>query len=228
MENRKVLVAFSGGADSTTVLYLAIRKFGKANVRPVYFYYGQKHSPGEQQAVNILLGDRGCGLRMHYDRIEFDLSKFGRSVLTTTEPVPSQSENKQASTVVPYRNTMFAVQLACKAVTEGYDVIALGPTWEDLAEYPDCRPEYFKALQKLLRLGDRHHHLEVWTPYVFSHKADVVNEGLQMDVPYEWTWTCYNGIWDHPCRTCDACKEREASFDANGVPDPLLQRLNLV
>lgn len=220
---KRVLVSFSGGQDSTTVLYRCIREFGKEQVHPVHFYYGQRHYPGEAKAVVMICGILG----MEHEQIDFDLSQFGRSVLTEHDKkIPAQSEHKQGSTVVPFRNTMFLVHLAAKAVTEDFDVIALGSTYEDLAEYPDCRPEYFKAMEHALRLADRHHHLEIYTPYVDVKKSDMSLEGIRLlKVPYEWTHTCYGGEWKKPCRVCDACKEREASFEAIGMIDPLIKRL---
>ncbi len=221
---KRVLIAFSGGQDSATVLYRCISEYGKANVHPVHFYYGQRHYPGEHRAVLKI-----CDLLdIEHEQIDFDLSQFGRSVLTDRNAkIPTQSDHKQGSTVVPLRNTHFLVHLTTKAVVEDFDVIALGPTWEDLAEYPDCRPEYFDAIQKALRLADRHHHLQIYTPYIDVRKKDMSIEGLRMKVPYEFSWTCYNGIWDQPCRLCDACMEREQSFKDIGIVDPLIKRLGL-
>lgn len=216
----KVLVSLSGGADSVTLLYDAIEQYGRKNVGGVYFYYGQRHSPGEQEAINAIAD---C-LLMTYQTINVDLSQFGRSPLTDMNlSVPAQEEKKQGITVVPYRNTMFLVMAAAKATVEGFDTIALGATYEDLAEYPDCRPVYFDAMQKALRLADRHHHLRIWTPYVDMRKRDVIALGKDLYVPYEFTHTCYEGVYQKPCRKCDACKEREQSFLDNGIVDPLLQ-----
>ncbi len=220
----KVLVSFSGGADSITLLYKAIALYGKENVQPMYFHYGQRHAPGEQEAVKALSDKLGLNT-LHF---KFDLTQFGRSALTDIDiDVPAQSEGRQGITVVPYRNSFFILHAAAYAVTHDFDIIALGSTFEDLAEYPDCRPEFFSAMLTTLRLGDRHHHIELWTPYANVRKKDVIAEGLDMEVPYEWSWTCYIGKWNYPCRICDACKEREASFEANGVKDPLLVRLGI-
>ncbi len=221
----KVLVSFSGGADSITLLYKAIALHGKENVQPVYFHYGQQHAPGEQEAVKVI--DDLLGLdTLHF---KFDLTQFGRSALTDPNiAVPAQSEKNQGITVVPYRNSFFLLHAAAYAVTHDFDIIAVGSTFEDLAEYPDCRPAFFDAMEVALRLGDRFHQLRIWAPYLDVRKKDVIAEGLDMEVPYKWTWTCYLGKWDCPCRICDACKEREASFEANGIKDPLLVRLGIL
>lgn len=220
---KKAIVSFSGGADSTTLLYYCMDAFDKENVKPVYFSYGQRHYPGEIDAVNAICAKEG----LEFKHFHFDLAQFGRSPLTDPNiKVPAQYEHNQAITVVPYRNSFFILFMAALAVTAGYDVIALGPTYEDLAEYPDCRPEFFDSMQSTLRLGDKHHHIELYTPYADVLKKDVVKEGLELNVPYGLTHTCYEGRYKDPCRVCDACKEREASFEANGVRDPLIPFLN--
>jgi len=218
MSNR-VLVSFSGGADSITLLYKSITWYGKENVQPMYFHYGQRHGPGEQEAVKAV--DKL--LELNTVHFTFDLTQFGRSALTDpTIPVPAQSEGRQAITVVPYRNSFFILHAAAYAVTHDFDTIALGSTFEDLAEYPDCRPIYFDAMQTALQLGDRHHNLMLWAPYSTVRKKYVITEGLRMKVPYEISHTCYEGVYMKPCRVCDACKEREGSFLDNGITDPLL------
>lgn len=216
---KRVLVSFSGGADSITLLYKCIELFGKENVQPMYFHYGQRHAPGEQEAVKAV--DKLLGLNtIHFT---FDLTQFGRSALTDpTIAIPAQSEGRQGITVVPYRNSFFILHAAAYAVTHDFDIIALGSTFEDLAEYPDCRPEFFNAMEGALRLGDKHHHLIIWAPYADVRKKDVVTEGLDLAVPYEISHTCYEGVYMKPCRVCDACKEREGSFLDNGITDPIL------
>jgi 7-cyano-7-deazaguanine synthase len=215
----RVLVSFSGGADSITLLYRCIEEFGKENVQPMYFYYGQRHAPGEQEAVKAVCEK----LDLTVKRFEFDLTQFGRSALTDPDiAVPAQSEKRQGITVVPYRNSFFILHAAAYAVTHDFDIIALGSTFEDLAEYPDCRPIFFEAMEKALLLGDNHHNLQLWAPYAASRKKDVIAEGLDLGVPYELSHTCYEGVYMKPCRVCDACKEREGSFLDNGITDPIL------
>ena len=220
---KKVLVSFSGGADSTTLLYSCIEDFGKENVKPVFFSYKQRHYPGEIEAVRVICDEVG----LQYKFFDFDLKQFGRSPLTDPNiKVPTQTQKNQAITVVPYRNSFFILHMAAFAVVEGYDILALGSTFEDLAEYPDCRPEFFDQMQTVLRLGDKHHHIEIYTPYVDVFKKEVIAEGLELKVPYELTHTCYEGRYQDPCRVCDACMEREASFKANNVRDPLIPFLD--
>jgi len=216
---KRVLVSFSGGADSTTLLYSCLENYEQENVKPVYFNYGQRHYPGEIEAVRSICAKEGLIPK----EFKFDLTQFGRSPLTDPNiKVPTQAQKNQAITVVPYRNSFFILHMAALAVVEGYDILALGSTYEDLAEYPDCRPEYFDQMQSVLRLADKHYHIEIYTPYVDVLKKEVIKEGLALGVPYELTHTCYEGRYQDPCRVCDACKEREASFEANDEQDPLL------
>lgn len=219
---KRVLVSFSGGADSSTLLYHCFGKYGKENVKPVYFNYGQRHYPGEINAVRAICAKENLIPK----EFKFDLTQFGRSPLTDPNiKVPTQAEKNQAITVVPYRNSFFILHMAALAVVEGYNVLALGPTYEDLAEYPDCRPIYFEQMQVVLRLADKHHNIELYTPYADILKKEVVAEGLILEVPYLLTHTCYEGRYQDPCRVCDACKEREASFEANDEMDPLVKKL---
>lgn len=219
--NKRILVSFSGGADSTTLLYHMMQMYGVDSVEAVHFEYGSRHQMAEREAVTALAKATDKKIRT----LSFDLVQFGRSCLTDPDQdIPAQHDMRQASTVVPYRNTMFLVNLAAIATVENFDIIALGPTFEDLAEYPDCRPEYFKAMQYALRLADRHYHLQILTPYITWRKSDVIELGLDMKIPYQLTHTCYEGHYLDPCRVCDACREREDSFSANGIVDPLITK----
>ncbi len=219
MPYENIAIAFSGGADSTTLLYDALDRLGPDRVFPVYFSYGQRHGPGERKAVAAITQQLG----IEYKVIEVDLAQFGRSPLTDPNiKMPAQTENNQAITVVPFRNTMFLVMLAGYATINKIDSIALAPTMEDLPEYPDCRPEFFEAMQRALRLADRHYHLAIEVPYATMWKKEIIKIGMQLEVPYDLTHTCYEGRFKDPCKVCDACKEREASFVANGIFDPLL------
>ena len=110
---------------------------------------------------------------------------------------------------------------AAYAQSVGFNVIYVGPTYEDLANYPDCRPEYLSALQKALRLGGTIHELEICAPFVTTTKDVIINVGTQLKVPYDHTWTCYKG-GDTPCLVCDSCRERMASFKVNGLADPVV------
>lgn len=216
---KRVLVSFSGGADSTTLLYDCFARYRKENVEAIHFDYGQRHAEGERRAVVAIEKHA----QKYIETLGFDLKQFGRSPLVDMDlAVPAQAEKKQGITVVPYRNSMFLVLAAAYATVHEFDTIAFGATYEDLAEYPDCRPDYFSAMQHAMRLADRHYHLEIFVPYNSIRKKEVIKRGLQVRAPYELTHTCYEGHYLKPCHVCDACCEREQSFVDNGVTDPLV------
>lgn len=213
---RKAVVTLSGGADSATVLYLAMRECDE--VHAISVNYGQRHAKELECAKKL------CELNeIPHKIVEFTtLGGFGGSPLVDMSmDVPAQADNKQTSTVVPYRNTFLVTIAAAYAQSIGFNVVYAGPTYEDLANYPDCRPEYFAALQTALRLGGTIHELEICTPFITTTKDQIVRIGILMKVPYEHTWTCYKG-GDVPCGVCDSCRERMASFKANNMQDPVV------
>ena len=213
---RKAVVTLSGGADSATVLYLALRECDE--VHAISVNYGQRHRRELTSAKALC-----AHVKVKHVIVDFPaLGSFGGSPLVdTTVEVPSQKDMQQSSTVVPYRNTFLITLAAAYAHSVGFNVVYAGPTYEDLANYPDCRPEYIDALQKALRLGGTIHELEICTPFITTTKDKVVEIGIQLGVPYAYTWTCYKG-GEYPCLECDACRERMASFKKNGISDPLL------
>lgn len=214
--NKTAIVLLSGGADSTTILMQAM-----AECRDVYaisIFYGQRHKRELTAAKNIC---EEC--KIPHEIINFDaLSTFSNSPLVDPDVnVPDQADGEQAKTVVPYRNTFLATIAAAYAHKVGANVIYMGPTWEDLANYPDCRPEFYRALQQTLRLSGPIHELEIRTPFIDMNKTEIIRIGARIGTPYELTWTCYNGQ-KRPCMKCDACIERMDSFYDNGLRDPIV------
>ena len=212
---RKSIVCFSGGADSTTVLYLAMRESEKICAFSVD--YGQRHSKELECARDIT-----ARLGIQHVVMNLNLGVFGGSPLVDkTINVPDQQENAQSSTVVPYRNTLIATLAAALARSKGYNTIYMGPTYEDLANYADCRPIFYESLEETLRLGDTLHDLSIITPFISSTKREIVRFGMNLGVDYSKTWTCYAGL-SEPCMKCDSCRERMLSFRQNDMKDPLI------
>ncbi len=217
MRESNAIVSLSGGADSTTLLHLAMAEC--KNVAAISVYYGQRHKK-ELECAKAVCKEYNIPHKI----VDFStLGKFGGSPLVDTNiNVPTQSENKQAITVVPFRNTFLATLAAAYAHQLGYNTIYMGPTWEDLANYPDCRPEFFEYLNKALRSGGTIHDLEIRTPFINIKKDAVILLGTErLEVDYSKTWTCYLGE-EKPCMECDACRERAMSFYLNGLQDPLI------
>ena len=211
----KAVVTLSGGADSATILYMAMQQCEE--VHAISINYGQTHIKELEYAKKL------CELnKIKHTIIPFDLTIFGGSPLTDKNiEVPDQDAQNQSVTVVPYRNSFIALIAAAYCKANGLNIIYMGPTYEDLENYEDCRPVFFESLQQLVLVAGTVHDLEIRTPFITTCKHQIVQIGQMMHVPYEITWTCYKGE-DKPCMTCDACRERMQSFRANGIRDPLI------
>lgn len=216
MKIDSAVVCFSGGCDSLTLLYYVLRMEGLRQVHAVSFFYGQRHKKEIEYAREIC-----SALEVPHFIYNVDLSVFGRSPLIDPNvSIPAHSEKNQPLTVVPFRNTLFLVFAAAHATIHGLEAVALGVVKDDLESYPDCRPEYFSAMQKALRLADRHHSLKIFTPFDELRKDEVVKLGVDLGVDYSKAWTCYKGEGKH-CGICDACVERKRSFSLAGLKDPV-------
>lgn len=225
----KALVLFSGGVDSTTCLAKAVNNYGKENVIALSVSYGQKHSRELISAEKITEYYGVEHLTLDLKRI-FEGSDC--SLLTSSDKdIPQESyaeqlektDGKPVSTYVPFRNGLFIASAASIALSKGCGEIWYGAHSDDAAgnAYPDCSKEFNDAMNTAVYLGSGNQ-LKVVAPFVGLKKADVVACGLELNVPYELTWSCYEGN-DRPCRKCGTCLDREAAFRANGVTDPLLK-----
>jgi 7-cyano-7-deazaguanine synthase len=218
--SERAIVLLSGGMDSTTLLYYVL--YEGYEVEVLIFDYGQKHRKEMFVAQSLA---RDLNLPTTIIAIP-DLGKLGGSALTDPRiPVPAQADKRQPDTVVPMRNSHFLCWAASVCEVKGIHHIFIGANAEDHASYPDCRPEFYEAMQEALRRGSKNlKDLIIHTPFIHWRKAQIVALGLKLGVPYERTWTCYQG-GVLPCRICDACREREAAFEENGITDPLLVHL---
>lgn len=226
----KALVLSSGGVDSTTALALAVSRYGKDNVIALSVSYGQKHDK-EIQAANAVSAFYGV------EQLFLDLSKIFQysncSLLQqSTEEIPEESYARQiektegekpVSTYVPFRNGLFLSSAASIALSKDCSVILYGAHADDSAgfAYPDCSPMFNDAMNQAIFEGSGHQ-LKVEAPFVNMTKAEVVKMGLELNAPYELTWSCYEGK-DVPCGKCGTCIDRAAAFAANGVSDPAIK-----
>ena len=226
----KILVLSSGGVDSTTCLAMAVKEVGAENVLALSIYYGQKHDK-EIRASRAVADYYGV------PRLELDLSLiFSGSncslLKQSTEDIPHETYAAQiektggtspVSTYVPFRNGLFLSAAASVALSHGCGKIMYGAHADDAAgsAYPDCSLAFVTAMQASIREGTGGQ-LILEAPFVSVTKADVVKTGLALNVPYELTWSCYEGK-DKPCGTCGTCLDRIAAFEKNGVTDPLLK-----
>ncbi|MBN9387329.1 MAG: 7-cyano-7-deazaguanine synthase QueC [Chloroflexi bacterium] len=214
---QKAIVCFSGGMDSTTLLYEALAQ--GYTVWAVSFDYNQRHRIELESAANI-----AKNLGLPHKILKIDLGQIGGSVLTDmTQEVPDQAEQRQFSTVVPLRNALFCTLAASYGETIGVDEIFYGPVKEDFLAYRDCRRPFFDSLAQSLSLGSSNEgrNVQIHTPFVDLYKREVLERGFALGVPYELTHTCYRGQRP-PCGECDACRERLEAFAQVGRTDPLM------
>ncbi|MDD6239301.1 MAG: 7-cyano-7-deazaguanine synthase QueC [Oscillospiraceae bacterium] len=226
----KILVLSSGGVDSTTCLAMAVAEVGAENVLALSVYYGQKHDKEIQAAKKVA---EYYGVR----RMELDLSViFAGSncslLKQSTEDIPLESYAQQieethgekpVSTYVPFRNGLFLSSAASIALSHGCSKIMYGAHADDAAgaAYPDCSVDFVNAMNQAIYLGSGNQ-LTIEAPFVSLTKADVVKKGLELGVPYELTWSCYEG-GEKPCGKCGTCIDRQRAFELNGTVDPLLK-----
>ena len=226
----KILVLSSGGVDSTTCLAMAVAEVGAENVLALSVYYGQKHDKEIQAAKKVA---EYYGVQ----RMELDLSViFAGSncslLKQSTEDIPMESYAQQieethgekpVSTYVPFRNGLFLSSAASIALSHGCSKIMYGAHADDAAgaAYPDCSLDFVNAMNQAIYLGSGNQ-LTIEAPFVSLTKADVVKKGLELGVPYELTWSCYEG-GEKPCGKCGTCIDRMKAFEKNGVVDPLLK-----
>lgn len=224
----KALVLFSGGVDSATCLGLAISRYGKENVTALSIAYGQKHEK-EIQAAEKIAEYYGVEL------IHLDLAPiFGYSdcslLKQSEKEIPKESyadqishtEGSPVSTYVPFRNGLFLSSAASIALSKGCDLILYGAHSDDAAgnAYPDCSAAFNEAMNQAVYEGSGKK-LRIEAPFVGLTKADVVKKGLELGVPYKYTWSCYEG-GERPCGVCGTCIDRAKAFERNGVRDPAL------
>ncbi len=217
----KAVVLLSGGLDSTTVAAMA-----KAAGREVYalsFDYGQRHGR-ELDAARAVANELGVA---RHEVLTLPLGALGGSALTADIAVPDAGADIGEDipiTYVPARNTVFiAFALAYAEVVDAQE-IHLGVNAMDYSGYPDCRPEYIEAYQRVAELatkqGTEGRGPRLVTPLIEMSKADIVRAGVAAGAPLALTTSCYRG-GDAACGTCESCVLRLRGFDAAGVPDPI-------
>ena len=221
----KALVLLSVGIDSTTCLALAIKKYGNDEVLALSVYYGQKHDKEIEAAKKIAAYYNVRLKQLDLTRIfeDSDCSLLKGS----QQDIPEESYEAQlkktngapVSTYVPFRNGLFLSSAASIALSNGCTEIYYGAHMDDAAgnAYPDCSKEFNNAINSAIYIGSGNI-LTVTAPFIGMNKAQVVKTGLELGVPYEMTWSCYEG-GDRPCGKCGTCRDRAAAFLANGITE---------
>ena len=215
----KALVVLSGGQDSTTCLYWAIRRFGHEAVAALTFDYGQRHRVELECAATVA---RLAGVP--HDCLPIDtFAALGGDALTDPEiAVEAAEDGALPSTFVPGRNLIFLTFAAAYAYQRGIRHLVTGVAQTDYSGYPDCRETTIEALQQALRLG-MESEVEIHTPLMHLSKKDTVLLAQELGAlpAMAYTHTCYNGLRP-PCGRCPACELRARGFAEAGIDDPLL------
>ncbi len=223
---KRAVVLLSGGLDSATVLAMA--KAEGYELFALSFSYGQRHARELEAARRVAAS---IGVVQH--RIaQFDLRAFGGSALTADIEVPKGRALEEMAhgipiTYVPARNTIFLAFALAWAEVLGASDIFLGVNALDYSGYPDCRPEFIAAFEKMANLATKagvegRQQLRIHTPLIAMTKAQIVAKGRELGVDYGLTFSCYDpGPAGAPCGQCDSCLLREKGFRENGIEDPV-------
>ncbi len=224
---RPAVVLVSGGLDSATCL--AIARAEGFRCHALSFRYGQRHV-AELAAAARVARDLGA---VEHRIMQIDLAAFGGSALTDASiAVPEGGASGQAIpvTYVPARNTVFLACALAWAEVLGAADIYIGVNAVDYSGYPDCRPEFIAAFERMANLATRAgvegERLRVRTPLIQLSKAGIIRRGVELGVDYASTVSCYQADdAGAACGRCDSCRLRRAGFEAAGVPDPTRYRV---
>lgn len=227
MGDPKAVVLLSGGLDSTTVL--AIARSEGFEPYALSFRYGQRHTVELEAAARVA----AALAARHHVIADIDLRMFGGSALTDDAiAVPHHDSADELGsgipvTYVPARNTIFlSFALAWAETLEASDVF-IGVNALDYSGYPDCRPEYIEAYERMANLATKAglegtQRLKIHTPLVALTKAQTISRGLELGVDYSLTHSCYDPVDGRPCGTCDSCLLRIRGFAELGMTDPVM------
>jgi len=218
--NEHTVVLVSGGMDSATAVYEAMDR----GYDPLFFHtsYGQRTEDREFQCAQELAEIVDATDFLHVETEH--LSRIGASSLTDdsidVEEADLDSEEIPSS-YVPFRNANLLSMATSYAEAREASAIFIGAHSEDFSGYPDCRPQFFEAFRQVIDIGTKPEtEISLETPFVEWSKTDIVERGLELEVPYEHTWSCYEA--DEPaCGSCDACAFRLQAFQRAGVRDPI-------
>ncbi len=219
MKTGKAVVAVSGGMDSCVTAAIANEKY---NLAFFHANYGQRTEGRELQAFHDLADYYSVSEKLIVDFKHFP--KIGSSSLTDSRIPVSRADlsNKNIpSSYVPFRNAN--ILSACVSWAEALNAKAvfIGAVFEDSSGYPDCRPEFFRAFEKVIKIGTKPEtKIKIITPVIHMSKAEIVRKGMELNAPLHLTWSCYQNE-DSACGVCDSCALRLKGFQEAGIDDPI-------
>jgi len=223
----KAVVLLSGGMDSCVCAATAHERHGAGNVALLHASYGQRTESREARAFREIADFYGVKQRLMVHLEHF--RAIGGSALTDPDIAVPENElgapgpNGSAIpvTYVPFRNAHFLSVAVSWAEAIGAAAIYIGAVAEDSSGYPDCRPEYYKVFQELIRVGTRPEtQIEIVMPVIELKKSEIIRRGIELGAPLHLTWSCYQSV-EEACGVCDSCLLRLRAFEEAGVPDPI-------
>jgi 7-cyano-7-deazaguanine synthase len=216
--NQRAIVLLSGGMDSCVCAALAARDY---DVAALHISYGQRTESREQQSF-LTICDR-LNIREKLLIRNEALRAIGGSALTDESievPTAPVTSHEIPITYVPFRNAHFLSAAVSWAEVIGAHKIYIGAVEPDSSGYPDCRPAYYEAFNRVIQAGTKEGNIEIATPLIAMRKAEIVRLGLELNAPFDLTWSCYSRQ-DRACGACDSCQLRLRAFAAAGMQDPI-------
>ena len=229
-DSRKAVVLLSGGMDSCVCAAIAQERHGAGNVALLHAMYGQRTEHRERQAFDAIAdfydARERLVVKLHHFRA------IGGSALTDSNIEVPQNElgalGPSGSTIpvtyVPFRNAHFLSIGVSWAEVIGAGALYIGAVAEDSSGYPDCRPEYYRVFEELIRVGTKPEtEIAMVTPVIAMRKSDIIRRGRELGAPLHLTWSCYQSE-TAACGRCDSCLLRRQAFAEAGVADPIPYR----
>jgi 7-cyano-7-deazaguanine synthase len=229
-DSRKAVVLLSGGMDSCVTTAIAREQHGAGNIAVLHAGYGQRTQDRERRAFEEI-----ANFYEVRERLAVQLDHFraiGGSALTDKSisvpendlGTPGPGGSAIPVTYVPFRNAHFLSVAVSWAEVIGAGAVYIGAVAEDSSGYPDCRPEYYRVFQELIRVGTRPEtNIEMVTPVILMKKSEIIRIGLELKAPLHLTWSCYQNE-DLACGACDSCLLRLRAFAEAGAADPIRYR----
>lgn len=214
----RAIVLLSGGMDSCVCAALAVRDHEAA---AVHISYGQRTEERERQSFIAI-----CRRLNIHDKLMVRneaLRAIGGSALTDDEIAVPNAESVSKGipvTYVPFRNAHFLAVAVSWAEVLGAEKVYIGAVEPDSSGYPDCRPAYYDAFNAVVKAGTKDGSIQVVTPLIAMRKVEIVRLGLELNAPFDLTWSCYSRE-DQACGVCDSCVLRQRAFEVAGVKDPI-------
>jgi len=220
-EEKLCVVLFSGGLDSTTLLYYVNKVLKREEVYGLSFNYGQRHLKELEYAKYH--GDLLCVEHKIVDMSSvFNVFNKTSSLLNKDVEMPQEhyTHENQKVTVVPNRNMIMLSIAVGYAESLNIDEVYYSPHANDMTTYPDCRPDFVESINKTSQLAT-YNKVKIFAPSVNKYKSDLVRLGTELKIDYSKTWSCYEG-GEKPCLKCATDLERTEAFLKNNIKDPLL------